>query len=139
MKKSLLLIFLATIVLAGCSSSHNDNFQKKQECGNYESSMNSFLASKYPNADWIYVKYETLDAFYSSTLNSCLYWYKAFDRLCGINDGCSFASDYDTYVDFWIYDVLSKKEIFYKRTDSWQLVLESEWDYNTKVRELKWE
>jgi hypothetical protein len=101
--------------------------------------MNSFLESKYPNADWIYVKYETLDVFYSSILNSCLYWYKAFDRLCGINEGCPSAWDYDNYVDFGIYDVLSRKETFYKRTDAWQLVPASEQIYSAKIQELKWE
>lgn len=114
-------------------------FQKKQECGQYMENINNFLKSKYSNADWVYIKYDILSGFYSAKLNSCVYSYKAFDRLCWINAWCPSATDYDSYVDFGIYDVLSNKEIYYKRTDAWQEVLVSESEFNTQIKELKGE
>lgn len=141
MKKFLLIsLLLGSIILAGCGQqqlSQNELFEKKQECNKYQDIADNFLHLKYPETDWVYVKYEILDVFFSKTLNTCLYWFKAFDRLCGINYWCEYASDYDTYIDFWIYDVLSRKEVFYKRTDSWKWVINTENEFNKEIQTLK--
>ena len=144
MLKKLFIIFLlfGSLIFTGCSTqkwlSQDELFEKKQECASYWDIIGDFLDSKYPEIDWIYVKYEISDVFFSKELNTCLYWFKAFDRLCGINNGCKYSTDYDTYVDFWIYDVLSRKEIFYKKTDSWAWVKNSEKEFNNKIKEFKW-
>lgn len=74
MKKSILLIFLAAIVLAGCANglSKSELFEKKQECLQYTDEIKEEASNKYPLLqieDDLYVN----EIFYNSKYNSCLY------------------------------------------------------------------
>lgn len=66
MKKSLFLILLVSLILAGCSSqklSQDQLFEKKQECSNQKERIEKNLSSNEI----------LLNIFYSKKANSCLY------------------------------------------------------------------
>ncbi|MFA6255875.1 MAG: hypothetical protein WC606_01705 [Candidatus Absconditabacterales bacterium] len=64
MKKSLLLIFLAAIVLAGCTNKllQEQLSAKNQECASYRDTIQKKLGGDYLN-----------EIFYSPVKNSCIY------------------------------------------------------------------
>lgn len=91
----------------------NDTFKKKQECAKYKDDIMKNIQNW---ISWIWV--EKLDEiFYSQSMQSCLYVIHRFYNNSSLED-------YD------IFDVLSQKLIF--NTNKKQ-------DFNTKLKELKWE
>ena len=75
MKKSLLLIFLSAIVLAGCTNglSKSELFEKKQECAAYKNNLQKEIDKEIAEFKVVGDFFsKTIDEiFYSSKENSC--------------------------------------------------------------------
>lgn len=113
MKKALLLIFLATIVLAGCGQqklSQDQLFEKKQECANLNKDIENEAKS-------YYTLYKLSEVFYSPKLNDCLYLVEISYKDSSLKD----------------YDIKS----FFEKT----LILTSndKVKIDKQIKELKWE
>lgn len=141
MKKSLLLIFLAAIVLAGCSMSTTPKstmttdqlFQKKQECAQYKDKIEKELAEQTDKENGKYMILKEI--FYSPKANSCLYyanwWFTASEGFIELN---------------WVIDYLSDEMILntpnfcneWKMTYTSTNCFDERFKFDTKLKEIKW-
>lgn len=140
MKKSLLLIWLFAVVLAGCEShkiSQDQFFEKKQECAKYNQNIkdrieniNYFWNSTSQNR---YIHEETvLETFYSPIENTCMFGVRGKER----QDGkvCEFYKIYDY---FWKEFVEYKS--FFVRDDERNCIERDAYNkYNKEIQKLKW-
>lgn len=130
MKKFLLISYLLTaLVLAGCAKNVTTTpitnsvstmttdqlFQKKQECAGKYNDYVKYLNSLDVNS---WSSFTVLEIFYSPSLNTCI-------------AGTQYSNDSLYFID----DVLTTKEF----TNSYGTYGWEKWEYDSKIKELKWE
>ena len=125
-------MFLATIVLTGCSQqqwlSQDELFDKKQECANQKTVIEKDITDSIANDnDWrilkqLWVNIYIEDIFYSPKRNACLYVYN------NQNSG---------YSNHFLVDLFTKEYIiWYSESISSPEEISK---FNKTVEELKWE
>lgn len=122
MKKLLLpLLLLSVIAFAGCSNNgftggHNENLLKQQHCETIADGFVNYLSRSHTGDAYV-----LRDAFQSTGLNTCIVWVV---RISTGDDNNFFIADY-------------YKKSQFKSPDGvywWK-----EADYDSKIKEMKWE
>lgn len=139
MKKSLLLIFLSAIVLAGCSNTNNavndvdmkSSFNKKKECANLENNVKQQIADIKNNLQikmwWREETTRTIDqVFYSQILDSCAYSVNVYWK--NTEDFEVRFYNYFTRDFLWTSAVCNNEKCSHER-----------WEYEKLIEEFKWE
>lgn len=122
MKKSLLLIFLAAIVLAGCTNglSKSELFEKKQECASYKDEIQKEISKQL----WVN---SLIEIFYSPVRNSCMYHYSNVNA--------------EAVVDYFTKEVVIDWLKLFDTNDTGvqKILIENQRDFKKWLKELKWE